>query len=97
MHQSFFWGMAALPLSCVRNGRVALGYCLNGLHRLQLALLKDLSNALLWDGLDGLVQQLCGSRISKTSRRKQEALHATEHSVSIVIWDPQGADRPRRK
>ncbi|XP_049669708.1 collagen alpha-1(VII) chain-like [Accipiter gentilis] len=52
---------------------------------IKLALLKDLSNALLWDGLDGLVQQLCGSRISKTSRRKQEALHATEHSDSLVF------------
>lgn len=74
-----------------------MGCCLNGLHRLQLALLKDLSNALLRDGLDGLVRQLGGSRTSKTSRRKQAPLHATKHGVSIVICQPQGADRPRGK
>ncbi|KAM6419510.1 uncharacterized protein J5M81_015557 [Pluvialis apricaria] len=52
---------------------------------IKLALLKDLSNALLRDGLDGLVHQLGGSRTSKTSRRKQAALHATEHSGSLVF------------
>ncbi|XP_054255740.1 LOW QUALITY PROTEIN: collagen alpha-1(VII) chain-like [Indicator indicator] len=52
---------------------------------IKLALLKDLSNALLWDGLDGLVQQLSDSRTSKTSRRKQGALHAIEHSDSLVF------------
>ncbi|KAM6137711.1 uncharacterized protein FYW35_014140 [Pterocles gutturalis] len=41
---------------------------------IKLALLKDLSNALLQDGLDGLVRQLGGSRTSKTSRRKQDSL-----------------------
>lgn len=82
---------------CVGNRRVALGYCPNGLHWLQLALLKDLSDALLREGLDGLVQQLGGSRTSKTSRRKQTSLHTTEHGVSVVICHPQGADRPGRK
>ncbi|XP_068025207.1 collagen alpha-1(VII) chain-like [Melanerpes formicivorus] len=52
---------------------------------IKLALLKDLSNALLRDGLDGLVQQLRDSRTSKTSRRTQGALHATEHSDSLVF------------
>ncbi|XP_056195696.1 collagen alpha-1(VII) chain-like [Falco biarmicus] len=54
----------------------------NGIN---LALLKDLSNALLRDGLDGLVQQLGGSRTNKTSRRKQAALHATKHDDSLVF------------
>ncbi|XP_063179791.1 collagen alpha-1(VII) chain-like [Chroicocephalus ridibundus] len=52
---------------------------------IKLALLKDLSNALLRDGLDELVRQLGGSRTSKTSRRKQAALHATEHGDSLVF------------
>ncbi|CAN0017630.1 unnamed protein product [Bubo scandiacus] len=52
---------------------------------IKLALLKDLSNALLQDGLDGLVRQLGGSRTSKTSRRKQATLHATKHSDSLVF------------
>ncbi|KAM6089735.1 uncharacterized protein LJ206_004050 [Theristicus caerulescens] len=52
---------------------------------IKLALLKDLSNALLRDGLDGLVQQLGGSRTSKTSRRKQAPLHATKHGDSLVF------------
>ncbi|KAM4671189.1 uncharacterized protein AAGF69_003796 [Amazona ochrocephala] len=47
---------------------------------IKLALLKHLSNVLLRDGLDVLVQQLSGSRTSQTSRRKQAALHVTEHS-----------------
>ncbi|KAM6146566.1 uncharacterized protein FYN12_014259 [Phoenicopterus ruber ruber] len=51
---------------------------------IKLALLKDLSNALLRDGLDGLVRQLAGSRTSKTSRRKQAPLHATKHGDSLV-------------
>ncbi|XP_074023861.1 uncharacterized protein [Numenius arquata] len=49
---------------------------------IKLALLKDLSNALL---RDGLVWQLGGSRTSKTSRRKQAALHATDHGDSLVF------------
>ncbi|KAM6301729.1 uncharacterized protein O3Q21_013332 [Podargus strigoides] len=52
---------------------------------IKLALLKDLSNALLRDGLDGLVRQLGGSRTSQTSRRKQVPLHATEHNDSLVF------------
>ncbi|XP_072713238.1 uncharacterized protein [Ciconia boyciana] len=52
---------------------------------IKLALLKDLSNALLRDGLDGLVRQLGGSRTSKTSRRKQVPLHATKHGDSLVF------------
>ncbi|XP_076202088.1 uncharacterized protein LOC143163974 [Aptenodytes patagonicus] len=52
---------------------------------IKLALLKDLSNALLRDGLDGLVRQLGGSRTSKTSRRKQALLHATKHGDSLVF------------
>ncbi|XP_030336058.1 collagen alpha-1(VII) chain-like isoform X5 [Strigops habroptila] len=47
---------------------------------IKLALLKDLSNVLLQNGLDGLMWQLGGSRTSQTSRRKQAALHITEHS-----------------
>ncbi|XP_061202804.1 collagen alpha-1(VII) chain-like [Neopsephotus bourkii] len=47
---------------------------------IKLALLKDLSNALLRDGLDVLVQQLSGSKTSQTSMRKPAALHVTEHS-----------------
>ncbi|PKK22055.1 collagen alpha-1(VII) chain [Columba livia] len=41
---------------------------------IKLALLRDLSNALLRDGLDRLLWQLGGSRASKTSRRKQDSL-----------------------
>ncbi|XP_064905402.1 collagen alpha-1(VII) chain isoform X1 [Columba livia] len=41
---------------------------------IKLALLRDLSNALLRDGLDRLLWQLGGSRPSKTSRRKQDSL-----------------------
>ncbi|XP_064298255.1 collagen alpha-1(VII) chain-like isoform X5 [Phalacrocorax carbo] len=52
---------------------------------IKLALLKDLSNALLRDGLDRLVQQLGGSRASKTSRRKQAPSHTTKHGDSLVF------------
>ncbi|XP_075284352.1 uncharacterized protein LOC142362173 [Opisthocomus hoazin] len=48
---------------------------------IKLALLKDLSNAILQEGLDRLVQQLSGCRTSKTSRRKQVLLSATEPLV----------------
>ncbi|XP_071590457.1 collagen alpha-1(VII) chain-like [Heliangelus exortis] len=41
---------------------------------IKLAVLKDLSNLLLQEGLHGLVQQLGGSRMSKTSRKKQDSL-----------------------
>ncbi|XP_063998819.1 collagen alpha-1(VII) chain-like [Pogoniulus pusillus] len=50
---------------------------------IKLALLKDLCNA-LQDGLDGLMDQLGGSRTSMISKAKQEAQHATEHSDSLV-------------
>ncbi|KAM6292589.1 uncharacterized protein LJ264_013139 [Porphyrio hochstetteri] len=50
---------------------------------IKLALLKELSNALLRDGLDGLMQQLGGSRTSKTSRRKQG---------SRTIWEERLGD-----
>ncbi|KAM9389351.1 uncharacterized protein LRP34_008249 [Phaethornis superciliosus] len=43
---------------------------------IKLALLKDLSILLLQEGLHGLVQQLGGSRMSKTTRRKQDSLGA---------------------
>ncbi|XP_009881324.1 PREDICTED: collagen alpha-1(XIV) chain-like [Charadrius vociferus] len=56
-----------------------------------LTLLKDLSDALLRDGLDGLVQQLSGSQTSKTSRRKQAALHATDHGGEPGAPGPPGA------
>ncbi|XP_068256680.1 collagen alpha-1(VII) chain-like [Nyctibius grandis] len=50
---------------------------------IKLALLKDLSNMLLQNGLDGLVRQLGGSRTSKTSRRKQDSLvFDTSHDAS---------------
>ncbi|KAM6425222.1 uncharacterized protein O9250_002704 [Rhynochetos jubatus] len=60
---------------------------------IKLALLKDLSNALLRDGLDGLLRQLGGSRPSKTSRRKQVALHATMHGGSALLewWGCEGS------
>ncbi|XP_069706150.1 collagen alpha-1(VII) chain-like [Phaenicophaeus curvirostris] len=41
---------------------------------IKLALLKDLSDALLREGLDGLVQQLGGSETRKNSRTKQDSL-----------------------
>ncbi|XP_051480720.1 collagen alpha-1(VII) chain-like [Apus apus] len=68
---------------------------------IKLALLKDLSNVLLQ--LDGLVQQLGGSRTSKTSRRKQDSLvfdtshdalaspEVTEEAQSLEIEDQFGA------
>ncbi|XP_053924775.1 LOW QUALITY PROTEIN: collagen alpha-1(VII) chain-like [Cuculus canorus] len=43
-------------------------------HGIKLALLKDLSNALLREGLDGLVRQLGDSKTSKNSRTKQDSL-----------------------
>ncbi|KAM6320925.1 uncharacterized protein AAHN32_011077 [Aegotheles albertisi] len=52
---------------------------------IKLALLKDLSNALLREGLDGLVRQLGDSGTSQTSRRKQVPLHATKHGGSLVV------------
>nr|XP_047918612.1 collagen alpha-1(VII) chain-like isoform X3 [Anser cygnoides] len=52
---------------------------------IKLALLKDLSNALLRDGLDGLVQQLGSSRKSKSSRRKQTLPQTAKHGDSLVF------------
>ncbi|XP_062436150.1 collagen alpha-1(VII) chain-like isoform X7 [Rhea pennata] len=47
---------------------------------IKLALLKDLTNALLQNGLEGLVQQLGSSRKSKTSKRKQKPKQAPDQS-----------------
>ncbi|XP_010212863.1 PREDICTED: collagen alpha-1(XVIII) chain-like, partial [Tinamus guttatus] len=47
---------------------------------IKLALLKDLTNALLQNGLEGLIQQLGSCRKSKASKRKQEAKQVPDHS-----------------
>lgn len=46
---------------------------------LQLALLKELTDLLLREGLEVIIQQLAGSRKGKTSKKKQ----ATDYPVSI--------------
>ncbi|XP_025008919.2 collagen alpha-1(VII) chain isoform X2 [Gallus gallus] len=49
---------------------------------IKLALLKDLSNAILQEGLDWLMQHLGSSR---TSRRKQALPHTPKHSGSLTV------------
>ncbi|KAM4902080.1 uncharacterized protein FYW23_002737 [Sylvia borin] len=51
-------------------------------YGIQLALLRDLSNAILRDGLDGLLGHRGGSRTSKTSKENQAAVPVTDPLVS---------------
>lgn len=60
---------------------MALG-CLTGVHWFQLALLRDLSDAILRDGLDGLLWHRGGSGTSQTSRENLAAVPVTVSSVT---------------
>ncbi|XP_015484799.1 collagen alpha-1(VII) chain-like isoform X3 [Parus major] len=51
-------------------------------YGIKLALLRDLSNAILRDGLDQLLWHWGGSRTSKTSRENQAAVPVTDPLVS---------------
>ncbi|XP_062348521.1 collagen alpha-1(VII) chain-like [Cinclus cinclus] len=51
-------------------------------YGIKLALLRDLSNAILRDGLDGLLWHWGGPRMSKTSRENQAAVPVTDPLVS---------------
>ncbi|GAB0175456.1 collagen alpha-1(VII) chain-like [Grus japonensis] len=76
--------MSSLENTIILKGNKDLERLLEA-NGIKVSLLKDLSNIILRDGLDRLVQQLGGSRKSKTSRRKQAPLHATKHGDSLVF------------